>query len=107
MANEIHAWARGKGFYEREYLYDRGENWETAIVNPSLPAEKLCLIHSEVTEIMEALRDEDPLGEAEECADVLIRLLDYCGWRDIDLEDAVMRKMERNRIRPHLHGRRF
>jgi NTP pyrophosphatase (non-canonical NTP hydrolase) len=106
-AGRVHAWAVGKGFYNREHLYDRGENWEAMIVNPSLPAEKLALIHSEVSEVLEALRDEDRQHEAEECADVLIRLLDYCGWRGIDLERHFDRKMEINLQRPHLHGRNF
>jgi NTP pyrophosphatase (non-canonical NTP hydrolase) len=100
LAKEIHHWARGKGFYDREVI-------NGTCPNPSLPAEKLCLIHSEVSEVLDALRDNDKTNEAEEVADILIRVLDYAAWRGIDLEEEVAKKVEKNSSRPQLHGRHF
>lgn len=108
LAAEIHAWARGKGFYDRERL--RVVDPVTGDVegrpeNPSLPSEKLMLIVTEVAEAQEALRDGDRENEAEEIADILIRVLDYAAWRGISLDREVGAKMDKNRIRPRLHGR--
>jgi NTP pyrophosphatase (non-canonical NTP hydrolase) len=107
-AREIHSWARGKGFYDREYLRVVDPvtgDVEGRPVNPSLPSEKLMLIVTEVAEVQEALRDGDTEAEAEEVADILIRVLDYAAWRGIRLDGEVSRKMDKNRERPHLHGR--
>ena len=70
--------------------------------------EKLCLIHSEVSEALEVLREgrpQDDLGE--ELADVVIRVMDLCGKLDIDLVNTVHAKMRKNASRPRLHGKRF
>jgi NTP pyrophosphatase (non-canonical NTP hydrolase) len=75
------------------------------VENPSLPSEKLMLIVTEVAEAQEALRDGDREHEAEEVADILIRVLDYAAWRGINLHGEVSAKMGRNHERPHLHGR--
>jgi NTP pyrophosphatase (non-canonical NTP hydrolase) len=108
LARDIHAWARSKGFYDRERL--RVVDSITGDVegrpeNPSLPSEKLMLIVTEVAEAQEALRDGDRENEAEEVADILIRVLDYAAWRGISLDREVAEKMEKNQVRPHLHGR--
>jgi hypothetical protein len=111
MAREIHEWAKSQGFYDREKLSIRDDPHEylvpRSLVNPSLPSEKLMLIVTEVAEAQEALRDGDLENEAEEIADVLIRLLDYAAWRGISLDREVAEKMERNLGRPYLHGRSF
>lgn len=107
LAKEIYEWARSKGFYDREMIPYEGWDNRGQVRNPSMPAEKLCLIHSEVSEVLEALRDEDRENEAEELADVVIRILDYAGWRGISLDKEIAKKMEKNRQRPHLHGRKF
>lgn len=110
LAAEIHQWARGKGFYDRERLTVRDSvlgDVEGRVENPSMPAEKLMLIVSECSEVLEALRDGDRENEAEELADIVIRVLDYAGWRGISLDHEIGKKMEKNRARPHLHGRQF
>ena len=107
-AREIHQWARSKGFYDRERLVVRDPvlgDVEGRPVNPSLPSEKLMLIVTEVAEAQEALRDGDKANEAEEIADVMIRVLDYAAWRGINLDSEVAKKMGKNRGRPRLHGR--
>lgn len=80
----------------------------------------IALIHSEVSEMLEAFRSwgladatpkvpvraelVKPEGFGSECADVLIRLLDTCRRRGIDLALEVERKNEFNRTRGHRHG---
>ncbi|MFC4387502.1 MazG nucleotide pyrophosphohydrolase domain-containing protein [Gracilibacillus marinus] len=64
----------------------------------------LALIHSEVSEALEADRKGDQENFEEELADVCIRIFDLCGSRNIDLEDAIETKMERNKSRSYKHG---
>ena len=42
-----------------------------------------------------------------ELADVIIRVGDLAGVYGIDLETAVVRKMNYNRTRPHKHGKAY
>lgn len=79
--------------------------------NVSVPT-KLCLIHSEVSEALEAYRKGNPPSEkcpehsqiAEELADLFIRGMDLAEHLRIDLGRAILAKAEYNRGRPHLHG---
>lgn len=64
----------------------------------------LALIHSEVSEALEADRKGDSENFAEELADVCIRIFDLCGARGIDLESAIHAKMEKNKGRSYKHG---
>lgn len=67
----------------------------------------LALIHSEISEALEADRHGDAEGFAEELADAVIRIADLCGGLGIDLESAIIEKMDRNANRPRLHGKRY
>ena len=49
-------------------------------------------------------QDEKPEGELAEIADVVIRVMDYCGSKGWDLEEAIKLKHEYNKGRPHRHG---
>lgn len=64
----------------------------------------LALIHSEVSEALEADRKGDQENFAEELADVCIRIFDLCGSKGIDLENAIVDKMNRNKGRSYKHG---
>jgi NTP pyrophosphatase (non-canonical NTP hydrolase) len=64
----------------------------------------LALVHSEVSEALEADRKGDQENFVEELADVCIRIFDLCGSRHIDLEKAILDKMDRNKGRTHKHG---
>lgn len=45
-----------------------------------------------------------PEGIAIELADCIIRILDYCGYAGIDIEEAVRIKHKFNETRPYRHG---
>lgn len=97
----LHENAVEKGFWDGEVTYDKLGN-------------KLALVHSEVTEVLEALRkSKGSHSITEEIADVLIRLLDvYAAMRnagivDHSLEEVLDEKVNKNRTRPALHGNVF
>ncbi len=80
----------------------RGSRLGKAIV-----AEKLALIHSEVTEALEGARKnlmDDKLPHRKmievELADAVIRIFDLAGALDLDLAGAIKEKREFNAIRP-------
>lgn len=85
--------------------------WEGDVHN--IP-EKLALIHSEVSEALEAYRDNEPNfrtgedgkpeGFGVELADAVIRIMDLCGHLGIDLDYLVRVKSEFNERRPYRHG---
>lgn len=51
-----------------------------------------------------AYRRGKPEGIPIELADVIIRILDYCGYAGIDIDTAISQKNEYNRCRPYRHG---
>jgi NTP pyrophosphatase (non-canonical NTP hydrolase) len=67
----------------------------------------IALIHAELSEALEADRRGHRERLSEELADVCILLGSLCGWLDIDLEAEVKKKMELNKARPPLHGKKY
>lgn len=67
----------------------------------------LALIHSEVSEALEADRKGHWGNFNEEMADIVIRVCDLCGGLGIDLEREIRIKMEKNALRERLHGKRY
>jgi len=67
---------------------------------------KLALVHSEASEMLEGLRknakdDKLPHRQADEveAADLIIRVLDYCGEQGLDVGGALIEKMVFNASR--------
>ena len=85
LAATLHQTAVEKGFWEGEITHDKIGN-------------KLALVHSEVTEVLEAIRkSKGSEAIVEEMADIVIRLLDlYAAMRDEnmieDSFDAILDK---------------
>lgn len=97
----LHETATEKGFWDGEYSNDKIGN-------------KLALIHSEVTEVLEAIRKEQGSEKiVEEIADILIRTLDlYAAMRNQEsvvhsLDEVLQNKINKNKERPRLHGNLF
>lgn len=118
LAKQVHENAKAKGFFEKEKNI----------------GEMLCLIHSEVSEALEAdrkdryttypsmaaiigwVKDEDFIWSynenvkgnfEEEMADVIIRVLDLCSFKGIDIDSHVKAKMRYNSLREKYHGKKY
>lgn len=90
LAKAINGWMKAQGF------------WES-----SNKGEKIALMHSELSECLEAIRKGDAENEEEELADCIIRIFDYAGQHDMNLGIALCEKMQKNLLRPRKHGKGF
>ena len=98
LQREVIAWAQTKGWFAEDVPFPQA----------------IALLHSEVSEALEAWRDRGlerftttegkPDDVGSEFADVLIRLLHYARYFDIDLVNEFDRKMTYNRTREYRHG---
>lgn len=98
LASRIHNTSVEKGFYDSPVIMDK-------------VAAKIALIHSEGTEVLEALRKSQGKDKVtEEIVDILIRSLDL--WQFLveldmatdDLDEVMERKMTKNEAREPKHG---
>jgi NTP pyrophosphatase (non-canonical NTP hydrolase) len=101
LQKQVHALAVDRGWWDKQC---------------NIP-EKLCLVHSEISEALEEYRQGPgdlrdvydgeggkPEGFSVELADAVIRILDLCEWLGIDLEAEILRKHAYNATRPYRHG---
>ena len=99
MAVGIYAIGKASGFYDGEFN----------------DAEKIALMHSELSEALEGLRgapfpgvpdDKLPHRPAVEVelADAVIRIMNYATHRKLDLAGAIVEKAAFNATRPGKHG---
>jgi NTP pyrophosphatase (non-canonical NTP hydrolase) len=97
QAELIHSFMAAQGFWESENT-----------------GEKIALMHSELSEALEADRkslmsDKIPefSGVEEELADVIIRILDFAGHHQLRLGEALSAKIAYNLTRPFKHGKSY
>ncbi len=94
---QVHKTAQEKGWYDQ----------------PRNAGELIALMHSELSEALEALRgklvfcDDEDNNVGEELADTVIRIMDACEYWNLDLEKEILKKMDKNKKRPHRHGKKF
>jgi NTP pyrophosphatase (non-canonical NTP hydrolase) len=98
LGRRIHLNSVKKGFYDDPVVMDK-------------VAAKLALVHSEVTEVLEALRkSQGDQAVTEEVCDILIRTLDLHDWlvelnlATDNLDETMAHKMTKNENRPAKHG---
>lgn len=104
-----------KRLVEDSYLNAKSHGWhdETRTIG-----DLICLMHSELSEALEEHRNgklpaeiyfneakpDKPEGIPIELADCIIRIFDFCGLHEVDLEEALTIKMQYNKTRPYRHG---
>jgi NTP pyrophosphatase (non-canonical NTP hydrolase) len=105
MGAAIYEWAGRKGWNDK----------------PAEFGTRMALVHSEVSEALEAWRDYHdfgvheepdakhpsgikPCGIPTELADVIIRILHYCHIYGISVGKEIINKMAYNEERPFMHG---
>lgn len=96
IQKDVHKTANDKGWWENE----RNDG------------ELIALMHSELSETLEALRHNNPQddkipefsGAEAELADVIIRIMDYAESRKFDIASAIIAKAEMNKKRKYKHG---
>jgi len=99
LQKDIHRNARAKGFWD----------------GPVNVGEKLALIHSEISETLEAYRKGNPPDDklpsfksaTVELADAVIRIMDLAEGMGMDLAGTILAKHKYNLSRPRKHGKEF
>lgn len=116
LQTAVHAMAVRKGWWDEGL--DKGALRFDGPAGPHIIGAKLALIHSEVSEALECVRDGDmttrvsterpgkPEGLPSELADVVIRTMDLAEALGIDLWAAILEKDAYNATRKHRHGGR-
>lgn len=97
LCSKNHAAMKRQGFWDRD----------TTVPDFYRVIYRLALIHTEISEMVEALRDGKHISLIlEELADVIIRGFDLAGHYEWDLGEAIIKKMEKNAKRPYMHGKK-
>ena len=99
LQNACHDTARAAGWWNES-------DPKTSKANPLHFSNKLCLVHSEISEAMEGDRKnlmDDKLPHRSmrevELADAVIRIFDLAGGYDMDLAGAIVEKLQYNSTR--------
>lgn len=113
LVEECHLISTEKGFYD-----DVNKTYAELQVDERFIGTQIALMHSELSEALEALRDNKqgiyykqqkkgfkPEGMVVELADCIIRIFDLCGALNLKLGKALREKIDYNRTRDYKHGR--
>jgi len=101
------------GIAAKLLAYEKGFGSEDS---QAMSVMRIALMHQELSEMLEAVRmPGEPMSkkvpsitlEAEELADLFLRLAQYAAIRGIDIDRAVSLKHEYNKSRPFKHGKKF
>jgi NTP pyrophosphatase (non-canonical NTP hydrolase) len=95
LQEEAHEYAMSKGFWDHD---DKSHQ---------VDSEKIALMHSELSEALSAIRDEDWDAVEMELVDCVFRIADYCERRGLQLNRGLNRVRAKNKERPVLHGRKW
>jgi phosphoribosyl-ATP pyrophosphohydrolase len=113
LTKEAHENAVAHGFYEAldksvKFVRDAGMNDIEDSVRRDFVLAQLAKIGSEMGEAVSALQHGQERKAIEEIADIVIRALDLGAFMTPPCEfvGEVLRKMEYNRTREYLHGKR-
>ena len=135
LSTLIGEWATDKGFrddwHDAEYLEALADSFGTGqvLVNMNgmvqslrriakqhrmlVISSKIALMHSELSEMHEALRDGgaerllEDTNYGEELADTIIRLLENAHMVKSNVGEEIMQKVVKNNSRPRMHGRQL
>ena len=142
LRDKVHENAKAKGFYKPEEstaVLLRGIEPACSGAKHAFFAQKIALIHSELSEALDADRMNNTTKSKiknagyttsdaglicseyfvnnfnnlvkntveDELADVIIRVLDLCGYLEIDIEKHVEMKMRYNKTREYKHGKNY
>lgn len=119
LAKKVHELNVAKGFYDEQPSKDRqimlvvselSEAYES--VRKGRKANKDFVdVVTESNNYMMCIKEDFELfvkdTEEDEIADAVIRLLDYCGNRGINLDAHINLKLAYNQLRPYKHGKQF
>ena len=101
FSHTIHANAVAKGFWDANTEENRTIFY----------LKQLAMIHSEVSEVLEAIRKEKGHEVVvEELADIMIRTMDLWSgmswdhYTNASLKEAIWNKVQKNTNRPKMHG---
>ncbi len=107
LARALHETEVEHGFYDDWALIERDGIVQSATPRKYLFPVKIALAMTELGEAIDADREGNDKGVAEEVADVIIRLLGLSVEMGIDLDEEIARKAAYNKTREYRHGKRY